>query len=104
MFFRKHECFVYFTKNQSTTNKTDFLSQQENQTPLHVAARLGNSDIVMLLLQHGASVDAVTNDNYTALHIAAKEGQEEVAVILLDQGANIALQTKVEIFRNNTSA
>jgi ankyrin repeat protein len=37
-------------------------------------------DIVMLLLQHGAAVDATTKDLYTPLHIAAKEGQEEVSV------------------------
>ena len=51
---------------------------QEEQTPLHIASRLGNVDIVMLLLQHGAAVDTTTKDMYTALHIAAKEGQEEV--------------------------
>lgn len=51
---------------------------KEEQTPLHIASRLGNVDIVMLLLQHGASVDTTTKDMYTALHIAAKEGQEEV--------------------------
>ena len=41
--------------------------------------RLGNVDIVVLLLQSGAQVDATTKDLYTALHIAAKEGQEEVS-------------------------
>lgn len=46
---------------------------------MHVASRLGNVDIVMLLLQHGADVDATTKDLYTPLHIAAKEGQEEVS-------------------------
>lgn len=51
---------------------------KEEQTPLHVASRLGNVDIVMLLLQHGADVDATTKDLYTPLHIAAKESQEEV--------------------------
>jgi hypothetical protein len=51
---------------------------QELQTPLHIASRLGNVDIVVLLLQSGAQVDATTKDLYTALHIAAKEGQEEV--------------------------
>lgn len=51
---------------------------REQQTPLHIASRLGNFDIVMLLLQHGAKVDNVTKDMYTALHIAAKEGQDEV--------------------------
>lgn len=51
---------------------------REEQTPLHVASRLGNVDIVMLLLQHGAQPGATTKDLYTPLHIAAKEGQEEV--------------------------
>lgn len=51
---------------------------REQQTPLHIASRLGNVDIVMLLLQHGAQVDTTTKDMYTALHIAAKEGQDEV--------------------------
>lgn len=45
---------------------------------MHIASRLGNVDIVMLLLQHGAAVDTTTKDMYTALHIAAKEGQDEV--------------------------
>lgn len=54
---------------------------QEQQTPLHIASRLGNVDIVMLLLQHGAAIDSTTKDLYTALHIAAKEGQEEVKKI-----------------------
>ena len=55
-----------------------YLLFQELQTPLHIASRLGNVDIVVLLLQSGAQVDATTKDLYTALHIAAKEGQEEV--------------------------
>lgn len=54
---------------------------REEQTPLHVASRLGNVDIVMLLLQHGAQPHATTKDLYTPLHIAAKEGQEEVQFI-----------------------
>lgn len=39
---------------------------------------IGNVDIVMLLLQHGAQVDATTKDLYSSLHIASKEGQDEV--------------------------
>ena len=57
---------------------------QEQQTPLHIASRLGNVDIVVLLLQSGAAVDATTKDLYTALHIAAKEGQEEVKHLIHD--------------------
>lgn len=55
---------------------------REQQTPLHIASRLGNVDIVMLLLQHGGKVDNATKDMYTALHIAAKEGQDEVNDVL----------------------
>lgn len=68
---------------------------QEQQTALHIASRLGNVDIVSILLQHSASVDAVTKDSYTALHIAAKEGQEEVASLLLDASAKLTATTKV---------
>lgn len=67
---------------------------QEQQTPLHIASRLGNVDIVMLLLQHNADLDAVTKDMYTPLHIAAKEGQDEVAAVLLEHGANNTAATK----------
>lgn len=49
---------------------------------MHIASRLGNVDIVMLLLQHGAQVDSTTKDLYSALHIAAKEGQDEVKYLL----------------------
>ncbi len=68
---------------------------QEEQTPLHIASRLGNVDNVVLLLQHGADPNATTKDLYTPLHIAAKEGHEEVAAALLDHGANHQLTTKV---------
>jgi ankyrin repeat protein len=39
---------------------------QEQQTPLHIASRLGNVDIVVLLLQSGAQVDAVTKGGNSA--------------------------------------
>ena len=75
-------------------SKTNIFSSQEQQTPLHIASRLGNVDIVVLLLQQSAQVDAVTKDLYTALHIAAKEGQEEVAAILMEHGASLPAATK----------
>lgn len=45
---------------------------RELQTPLHIAARLGNADIVMILLSAHANPNAATRDQYTPLHIAAK--------------------------------
>jgi len=80
---------------QQSADVSYILSYQEQQTPLHIAARLGNADNVVLLLQHGASRDATTKDLYTALHIASKEGHEDVVAVLLDHGTNHLLTTKV---------
>ena len=68
---------------------------QEQQTPLHIAARLGSVEAVQLLLHHGATRDAATKDLYTPLHIAVKEGHEDVVEILLDSGAKHNTITRV---------
>ncbi|XP_048465114.1 ankyrin-1-like [Rhincodon typus] len=67
---------------------------QDDQTPLHIASRLGKADIVQQLLQHGASPDAATTSGYTPLHISAREGHEDVASVLLEQGASLSVNTK----------
>ena len=48
---------------------------QEQQTPLHIASRLGNVDIVVLLLQSGAQVDAVTKGG-TTTHPTTNQSSE----------------------------
>jgi len=68
---------------------------QEQQTPLHISARLGSVEAVQLLLHHGATRDAATKDLYTPLHIAVKEGHEDVVEILLDSGAKHNTITRV---------
>lgn len=68
---------------------------QEDQTPLHIASRLGKTEIVQLLLQHMAHPDTATASGHTALHIAAWEGQLETASVLLEAGASLSLATKV---------
>lgn len=69
---------------------------QEDQTPLHIASRLGKTEIVQLLLQHMAHPDAATTNGYTPLHISAREGQLETASVLLEAGASHSLATKVD--------
>jgi ankyrin len=71
------------------------MKAKEAQTCLHLATRLGNIEIVNLLLKANANVDSTTKDGYSSLHIAAKEGQEEIASLLIDHGANLNLFTKV---------
>uniref|UniRef100_A0A8C8RKA5 Uncharacterized protein n=1 Tax=Pelusios castaneus TaxID=367368 RepID=A0A8C8RKA5_9SAUR len=62
---------------------------RDDQTPLHISARLGKADIVQQLLQQGASPNAATTSGYTPLHLAAREGHEDVASVLLDHGASL---------------
>ena len=68
---------------------------QEDQTPLHIAARLGKTEMVQLLLQHMAHPDAPTASGHTPLHISAREGRLETAAVLLEAGASTSTVTKV---------
>ncbi|XP_028294642.1 kinase D-interacting substrate of 220 kDa B isoform X3 [Gouania willdenowi] len=59
------------------------------QTPLMVAAELGNLDIVQELIRRGANVNLDDVDCWTALISAAKEGHIEVVRELLENNANL---------------
>jgi hypothetical protein len=58
-------------------------------TPLHAAAITGHTDILALLLKHGANVDARDGMVQTPLHRASLEGKLEAGRYLLDHGADI---------------
>jgi hypothetical protein len=57
------------------------------ETPLHIAAMVGNAEIVDLLLDAGAHVNAQLPDGSTPLHSAMRAGNHEVARHLLKSGA-----------------
>jgi hypothetical protein len=59
------------------------------KTPMHVAASAGHTDILSLLLEHGAGVDIREDFGLTPLHIASRSGQPKAGQFLLDRGANI---------------
>jgi ankyrin len=44
-------------------------------------------DIILPLLERGASVNAVQKDRFSPLHAAARNGHEKVVKVLLDSGA-----------------
>lgn len=71
-----------------------FLSQ-DDQTPLHCAARMGHKELVKLLLEHKANPDSATTAGHTPLHIAAREGHAQTTRILLDGNAQQTKMTKV---------
>lgn len=55
--------------------------------PIHHAARNGDTDIVRLLLDHGADVNAVTPRGHTVLYCAGGHGHLETLRLLLKSGA-----------------
>jgi len=57
-------------------------------TALIWAARNGRSDLVSLLLDAGADVNAITKDGFTALVHSIDNGHQETARLLLERGAN----------------
>ena len=60
------------------------------QTPLQRAARTGNVEIVRLLLNGGANLEASDERGRTSLHLAALAGQQAVVGVLLSAGAKLA--------------
>ena len=66
---------------------------EQNRTPLHIAAWLGHREIVSLLITKGAIIDARDNDNYTPLHKAAYE-HKEILKLLIDNGADIKAKSR----------
>ena len=48
-------------------------------------------DVVNLLLQNGANVNAASYDYVTALYCAARNGDIEIADLLIENGANVNL-------------
>jgi ankyrin repeat protein len=54
----------------------------------HIACRTGHTDVVVVLLDHGADVDATGYFGATALHWAAFNGHADTVDRLLDRGAD----------------
>lgn len=57
-------------------------------TPLHSAAAAHATEIVRMLVESDAPVNAKQHGGWTALHAAADNGDEEMIKILLQHGAN----------------
>ncbi len=65
-------------------------------TALHVAAWYNQADIVELLLEYDADVNAQTKLNWTPLHCAALQGSKNCVRSLVANGADVLARTKRE--------
>ena len=67
----------------------------DGSTPLHCATWKGHPDVVALLLNAGADVNAQNNNDHwgtTPLHAAAHANQVAIAHMLISHGANLNAQ------------
>ncbi|XP_057676515.1 ankyrin repeat domain-containing protein SOWAHB-like [Corythoichthys intestinalis] len=83
-------------KDRHLASKRDFMS---GFTALHWAAKCGNSDMLVKILDAsqtpgtGVDVNARSNGGYTALHVAALHRQDYVAAMLVGEyGANVKVR------------
>ena len=68
---------------------------QSGSTMLSIAALMGHTEIVTVLLEHGADVNAKSRDGGTALHAAAFLGRAEATKLLLEKGADTTLRNNM---------
>ena len=62
------------------------LKDNNNNTPIHFAARNNHAQILPLLLKAGANCQEANSDGSTALHWAAGSGFKDVCIALLQDG------------------
>ncbi|KXJ22913.1 Protein phosphatase 1 regulatory subunit 27 [Exaiptasia diaphana] len=66
-------------------------------SPLHVAALLGNTECIQVLLRYGANVHCLDNSGHSPLYKAFSGHHFECAVLLIEHGANINHFTRQKI-------
>jgi len=66
-------------------------------TPLHYAATRGHLDVIKLLLENYAYIDAESPNKTTPLMMAASYGTAETVQLLLDEGADPTLKNMQEL-------
>ena len=76
----------------------DYIGKYGGLGPLHLAAREGNTDAVLALLEGGAVLDQPSaGDQSTALLIATINGYYDLAAVLVARGANPNLASEAAV-------
>lgn len=85
------DTILEFRLKNENTPWTELIYNKTGDSILHIAARLGQEDIVNYILSSWfpKQVDIRNNDCKTPLHEAAQFSQEKIVQILLDNGAQV---------------
>ena len=80
-------------------------SNLERGSSLHIASEKGHADVLELLIDHRADVEAVVapgTDPRTPLHLAAEYAHEECVSLLLRRGADVRAELPLAFLQQVT--
>jgi hypothetical protein len=69
---------------------------ENGEAPTHVATRCGSTEILELLIAHGANLGLIDGHGRTCLHLAAQSGRGSSLALSLDSGADEYLEVLSE--------
>ncbi len=92
----------YSANNTTSAIDVNIMSELDDGTPLTIACKLGNLDVVNVLLKHKA--DPNVYNIYPPLHYALRKNKINIAKVLLKHGAKAEELNPTEIVEYNKSA
>lgn len=87
---------AYLDKNPQALNEKGLSMGIYDWTPLHIAAKRGNLDIVQLLIERGAELNALNSMGQTPLFLAVQGGHKDIANLLIERGAIVRIKDKFD--------
>jgi cytohesin len=83
-----HEVALLLINHGADVNIT-MTATIDTDTPLLIAAIVGDKGLAEALIDKGAAVNGARGANETPLHAAISEGHRDVAELLINKGANV---------------
>ena len=76
------------------TNNFPVNAKSNGQTPLHFAVRMGNIEVVKLLVENGANMNTLDGDGYSPVHKAVKSDNAKIIRHFVRNEADVELKTR----------